>query len=93
MTDRRLSVPEILASLEQQLPVHREQEGRHAEREAFHREQREPHAAEIEALSRRLDELRAVSAAAMDLPSGPHLLPRWRAPKTTTIRLRRRGAV
>lgn len=67
LTDRLLSVPEIIASLEKQLALHREQEGTHAEREAFHRGQREAHAAEIEALSRRLDEFRAASAAAMDL--------------------------
>lgn len=67
MTDGLLSVPEIIASLEKQLALHREKEGAHAEREAFHREQRETHAAEIEALTRRLDEFRAASSAAMDL--------------------------
>lgn len=67
LTDRLLSVSEIIASLEEQLALHREQEGAHAEREAFHRGQRETHAAEIEALTRRLDEFRAASAAALDL--------------------------
>lgn len=60
-------MPEIIASLEKQVAVHREQESRHAEREAFHREQRETHASELEALTRRLDEFRTVAAAAMDL--------------------------
>lgn len=64
---RILSVPEIIASLEKQVAAHREHEARHAERETFHREQRQVHAAELEALTRRLDEFRAAAAAAMDL--------------------------
>lgn len=67
MTRKLLSVPEIIASLENQVAVHREQEARHAEREAFHREQRLGHAAELEALTRRLDDFRTAATAAMDL--------------------------
>ncbi len=62
-----MSVQEIIASLEAQAAVHREREAHHAAGEASHREQREHHAAELETITRRLEEFRAVSAAAAEL--------------------------
>lgn len=52
---RELSVTQILANLEKQLTLHREQESHHREQEVFHREQRAHHAAELERLSQQYE--------------------------------------
>lgn len=76
---RRMSVEEIVASLTAEAERHRERGAFHAEQEALHREKRVHHEAELEAITRRLDEFRSVSAAALELlgrnatskPAGP----------------------
>ncbi|HYU31516.1 MAG TPA: hypothetical protein VEW48_05095 [Thermoanaerobaculia bacterium] len=64
---KQWSVEEIVASLEAEAAAHREQAAHHTEQEAFHREKRTHHEAELEAITRRLDEFRAASAAALEL--------------------------
>lgn len=75
MAGKPWSVQAIIASLEKQAAVHRELEAQHAEKETFHREQRSTHTAELEAITKRLQEFQAAAAAAMDLagrdPSSP----------------------
>lgn len=70
---KQWSVEEIVAALEAEVAVHRERSAHHAEQEAFHREKRSHHEAALEAASRRLEEFRAVSAAALEMVG--HLLP------------------
>lgn len=64
---KQWSVEEIMASLEAEAAVHRERGAYHAEHEAFHREKRTYHEAEFEAIHQRLEEFRAVSAAALEM--------------------------
>ena len=74
---KQWSVEQIVAALEAEVAVHRERSAYHAQHEAFHREKRSQHETALEAASRRLEELRAVSAAALELvghrvsPFGP----------------------
>jgi len=56
-----------VASLEAEAAVHRERGAYHAEQEAFHREKRSHHEAELDGLSRRLEDFRAASAAALEV--------------------------
>jgi hypothetical protein len=67
MTRKRLSVEEIIASLEAQAAVHREREAFFAAQEAQFREQRERHAAEFDTITRRLEAFRDSAAAAAEL--------------------------
>jgi hypothetical protein len=62
-----LSVREVLARLEAQAALHREQEAFHAEREAYHREQRSAHGTELAEINRRLEAFRASAAEAVEL--------------------------
>jgi hypothetical protein len=64
---KQWSVEEIVASLEAEAAVHRKQAAAHAEQEAFHHEKRSHHEAELEAITRRLDEFRAASTSALEL--------------------------
>jgi hypothetical protein len=74
---RKWSVEEIVAALETEVAVHRERSAYHAGQEAFHREKRSHHDAALETASRRLEELRTVAAAALEIighlapPAGP----------------------
>ena len=74
---KKWSVDEIVAALEAEVAVHRERCAHHAQHEAFHREKRSQHEAALEAASRRLEEFRAISTAALELvghrasPFGP----------------------
>ncbi len=67
MTRKRLSVEEIIASLEAQAAVHREREAFFAAQEAQYREQRELHAAELATITRRLEAFRDSAEAAAEL--------------------------
>jgi hypothetical protein len=64
---RRWSVEEIMASLETEAAKHRERAVFHAGQEELHREKRVHHEAELEAVTRRLDEFRSVSTAALEI--------------------------
>jgi len=64
---KQWSIEEVMASLEAEAKVHRERAAYHAEHEAHHREKRSHHEAELEALTRRLEEFRAASTAALEL--------------------------
>jgi hypothetical protein len=61
------SIEEIVASLETEAAVHREKRDGFAEQEAFYRKKRSYHEAELEAITQRLEEFRAASAAALEL--------------------------
>jgi hypothetical protein len=76
------SLASILANLESQIAMHREQKEVHAQQETFHREQKELHAAELEALIQNFETLRAAAAKALDLAarSGVALPPPVPAP-------------
>jgi hypothetical protein len=63
----KLSVEEVLASLEARTVFHREQEAFHAEREVHHREQRTLHAAELARVQESLESFRAAAPTALDL--------------------------
>ena len=65
--EKRWSIEEVVASLEAEAAVHRERRDHFAEQEAYYREHRSRHETELEAITRRLDEFRAASAAALDL--------------------------
>jgi hypothetical protein len=74
----KLSVEEMLAGLETQIAHNAEREAFHAGREAFHHERRAAYAAELEALTRCRESLKASAAMAADLiarglpaPAGP----------------------
>jgi len=71
---KQWSVDEIVASLEAEAAVHQERRAFFAEKEAFYREQRSHHEAELEAITMRLEEFRAASAAALELVA--RLVPR-----------------
>lgn len=64
---KQLSVEQIVAALEAEVAVHQERSAYHAQHEAFHREKRTQHDSALEAATRRLEDLRAVSAAALEL--------------------------
>lgn len=64
-----ISLTRIVATLEAQVAAHREREAFHSEQEAVHRERRKDHAAEIEALSRKLEMFKAALSEAADLAS------------------------
>ena len=64
---KQLSVEQILAALEAEVAVHQERSAYHAQHEAFHCEKRTQHDSALEAATRRLEELRAASAAALEL--------------------------
>src|SRR5262245_50511025 len=64
---KQWSVEEIVAALEAEVAVHRERNAHHAEQEAFHRDKRSHHEAALEAAARRLEEFRAISAAALEI--------------------------
>ena len=64
---KQWSIEEIVASLEAEAAVHRERRDHFAEQEAYYREHRTRHEAELEAITRRLEEFRSASAAALEL--------------------------
>lgn len=66
-----LSLQQILANLEARIAFHREREAAAAAQEAVFREQRTTHAAELEALTRNLEALKAATATAVELASRP----------------------
>jgi hypothetical protein len=66
---KQWSVEEIVASLESEASTHRERAEHHAEQEELHRQKRSHHEAELEAITRRLEEFRTASAAALELVS------------------------
>jgi hypothetical protein len=63
----KLSVEEVLATLEARTVFHREQEAFHAEREVHHREQRALHAAELARVTESLESFRASAPTALNL--------------------------
>ncbi len=63
----QLSVAQVLASLEEQMRFHREQEEQHAAQEAFHREKRAHHAAEHETVARHYEAFKASASAAAEI--------------------------
>jgi hypothetical protein len=63
----QLSVAQILASLEQQMAFHKEQEDHHASREAFHREQRAVHAAQHETVAKHYEAFKATAGSAAEI--------------------------
>ncbi len=77
----QLSVAQVLASLEEQMRFHREQEEQHAAQEAFHREKRAHHAAEHETVARHYEAFKASASAAAEIaarsgvPSPPPEVP------------------
>ena len=64
---KQWSIEEILASLEGEAAVHQERAAYHAEQEALHRDKRSHHEAEFAAIHQRLEDFRAISAAALEL--------------------------
>lgn len=70
---KQWSVDEVVAALEAEVAVHRERSTYHAEQEALHREKRSHHDTALEKASRRLEEFRAISAAALEIVG--HLAP------------------
>jgi hypothetical protein len=67
----KLSLEEILRSLEQQAAFHREQASVHAQQEEHHRSQRVFHETELEKVSRHLEPLRTVAVPASELAAPP----------------------
>jgi hypothetical protein len=63
----KLSVAEVLGSLEARAALHREQEAFHAAQEEHHRQERARHAAELEKVLHNLEAFRSVSASAVEL--------------------------
>lgn len=72
---KQWSVEEILASLEAEAAMHRERAAHHAGQEELHRERRVHHEAELETITRRLEDFRTVSAAALEVVA--RLAPRF----------------
>jgi multidrug efflux pump subunit AcrA (membrane-fusion protein) len=66
-----LSLQQILASLEARIAFHREREAAAARQDEVFRKQRAAHAAELEALTRNLEALKAATATAVELASRP----------------------
>lgn len=63
----KLSVEEVLSTLEEREVFHRDREAFHTQQEAHHRDQGAFHAAELEKVRQSLEAFRAVSASAVDL--------------------------
>jgi hypothetical protein len=63
----KLSVAEVLGSLEARAAFHREREAFHAAQEEQHRQERARHAAELEKVLHNLEAFRTVSASAVEL--------------------------
>jgi hypothetical protein len=63
----KISVQEVLATLEQRAAFHREQEALHAQKAAQHQAEQARHAAELEKVAKSLEAFRAVAAAAVEL--------------------------
>jgi hypothetical protein len=63
----KLSVEEVLATLEARTVFHSEQEAFHAEREVHHRERRALHAAELARVKESLESFRALAPTALNL--------------------------
>jgi hypothetical protein len=63
----KLSVEDVLATLEERAVFHREQEALHAQREVHHREQRTLHAAELARVQESLESFRAAAPKALEL--------------------------
>lgn len=70
---RHWTVEEIMTALEAEVAVHRERSAHHAAQEELHREKRSHHEAALETASRRLEELRGITTAALEIVG--HLLP------------------
>lgn len=74
---KQWSVEQIVAALEAEVAVQRERTAYHAQHEELHREKRTQHETALETATRRLEEFRAISAAALELvghrasPFGP----------------------
>ncbi len=66
-----VSLSSVLSKMEAQIAVCQEREAFHGQQEIHHREQRALYAAELEALERSLETLRAAAAAALELTGGP----------------------
>jgi len=65
----QLSVAQVLANLETQMKLLRDQEIHHAEQEAFHREQRAVHAGEYETVARHYEAFKASAESAAEIAS------------------------
>ena len=63
----KLSVAEVLGSLEARAAFHREREAFHVAQEEQHRQERARHAAELETVLHNLEAFRTVSASAVEL--------------------------
>ncbi len=63
----QLSVAQVLANLETQMKLLRDQETHHAGQEAFHREQRAVHAAEYETVARHYEAFKASAGSAAEI--------------------------
>ena len=63
----KLSVEDVLATLEARAVFHRDREAFHAQQEEHHREQRTLHAAELAKVEESLDSFRASAPAALEL--------------------------
>jgi hypothetical protein len=63
----KLSVAEVLGSLESRAAFHREREAFHAAQEEQHRQERARHAAELEKVLHNLEAFRTVSSSAVEL--------------------------
>lgn len=63
----KLSVEEVLATLEARAVFHREREAFHAQQEGHHREQRTLHAAELERIEESLESFRAAAPKALEI--------------------------
>jgi hypothetical protein len=63
----KVSVAEILASLERQIAIHREQAALHARQEELHRDQRVVHEAELERMTKHFAALEEAAGPAAEL--------------------------
>lgn len=63
----KLSVEDVLSTLEARAVFHRDREAFHAEREVHHREQRALHAAELARVHESLESFRAAAPTALEL--------------------------
>ena len=63
----KLSVEDVLSTLEARAVFHRDQEAFHAEQEVHHREQRALHAAELARVQESLESFRAAAPTALEL--------------------------
>ncbi len=63
----KLSVEDVLSTLEARAVFHREREAFHAEKEVHHREQRTLHAAELARVQESLESFRAAAPTALEL--------------------------